>query len=86
VHSSIPTLVLAGEYDIGVPPFIVRQIPPALPRSFYYEFPAAPHIQLANDNPVSSCARSITDQFLNAPTTRPNSSCIRSLPPFDFTP
>ena len=86
VHSSIPTLVLAGEYDTGVPPLIVRQIPPTLRRSFYYEFPAAPHIQLANFNPVSACARSIADQFLNAPRTRPDASCIRSLPPFDFTP
>jgi pimeloyl-ACP methyl ester carboxylesterase len=86
VRSSIPTLVLAGEYDSGVPPLIVRQIPPTLRRSFFYEFPAAPHIQLANSNPVSSCARSIADQFLNAPTRRPDSSCIRSLPPFDFTP
>lgn len=86
VRSSIPTLVLAGEYDAAVPPLIVRQIPPTLRRSFYYEFPAAPHIQLANFNPVSSCARSITDQFLNAPTMRPNASCIDSLPPFDFTP
>ena len=86
VRSAIPTLVLAGEYDTGVPPLIVRQIPPTLRRSFYYEFPAAPHIQLANSNPVSACARSIADQFLNAPTRRPNSSCIRSLAPFDFTP
>jgi len=86
VRSSIPTLVLAGEYDSGVPPLMVRQIPPTLRRSFYYEFPAAPHIQLANFNPVSTCARSITDQFLKAPTRRPNSGCIRSLPPFDFTP
>jgi pimeloyl-ACP methyl ester carboxylesterase len=86
VRSSIPTLVLAGEYDAGVPPFIVRQIPPTLRKSFFYEFPAAPHIQLASFNPVSACARSITGQFLNAPTTRPDSSCINSLPPFDFTP
>ncbi|HEX6676632.1 MAG TPA: hypothetical protein VF486_16600 [Actinomycetes bacterium] len=86
MRSSIPTLVLAGEYDAGVPPLIVRQIPPTMERSFYHEFPAAPHIQLASFNPVSSCARSITDQFLNAPTRRPDSSCISSLPPFDFTP
>ena len=86
VRSSIPTLVLAGEYDSGVPPLIVRQIPPTLRRSFFYEFPAAPHIQLASFNPVSACARSITGQFLNAPTRRPNASCIDSLPPFDFTP
>jgi pimeloyl-ACP methyl ester carboxylesterase len=86
VRSSIPTLVLAGEYDSGVPPLIVRQIPATLPRSFFYEFPAAPHIQLASSNPVSPCARSIAGQFLEAPTRRPDSSCIGSLPPFDFTP
>ena len=86
VSSTIPTLILAGEYDIAVPPLFVRQIPPTLPNSFFYEFPAAPHIQLASFNPVSSCARSIAAQFLNAPTTRPDSSCIASLPPFDFTP
>jgi hypothetical protein len=78
--------VLAGEYDTGVPPLIVRQIPPTVRRSFYYEFPAAPHIQLASHNPVSSCARSITGQLLDAPARRPNSSCSRSLPAFDFTP
>jgi hypothetical protein len=27
-----------------------------------------------------------TSEVLDAPTTRPNSSCINSLPPFDFTP
>jgi hypothetical protein len=86
VRSSIPTLVLAGELDSAVPPLVVRQIPPTLRRSFSYEFPAAPHIQLANSNPVSACARSITGQFLDAPTRRPDSSCIDSLPPFDFTP
>jgi hypothetical protein len=63
-----------------------RQIPATVPRSFFYEFPAAPHIQLASFNPVSSCARSITDQFLRAPGRRPDSGCIASLPQFDFTP
>jgi hypothetical protein len=78
--------VLAGEYDTGVPPLIVRQIPPTLRRSFYTSSRPRPHIQLGSYNPVSSCARSITGQFLGAPARRPNSSCIRSLPAFDFTP
>ena len=42
VRSSIPTLVLAGEYDGAVTPLVVRQIPPALRRSFSNAFPAAP--------------------------------------------
>ena len=86
VTSRIPTLVLAGEYDTSVPAFIVRQIPPTLPNSFSYEFPAAPHGQLADYNPVSPCARSIADQFLRAPARRPDSRCVKTLPPFDFTP
>jgi pimeloyl-ACP methyl ester carboxylesterase len=86
VKSSIPTLVLAGQYDTGIPPFVVRQIPPTLSRSFYYEFPAAPHEQLVTFNPVSPCARSIAAQFLNAPTKRPDASCVAALPQFDFTP
>jgi hypothetical protein len=86
VKSKIPTLVLAGEFDIGVPPLIVRQIPPTLSDAHYYEFPAAPHIQLAWFNPVSDCARAITDQFLRAPRQTPDSSCIADLPAFDFSP
>jgi pimeloyl-ACP methyl ester carboxylesterase len=85
VRSSIPTLVLAGEYDGAVPPLVVRQIRrrcggPSPTRS------PPPDIQLANGNPVGSCARAITSQFLNAPTRRPNSRCIDSLPRSDLTP
>lgn len=42
VRSSIPTLVLAGEYDGAVPPLVVRQIPPTLRRSFSYAFDFTP--------------------------------------------
>jgi pimeloyl-ACP methyl ester carboxylesterase len=86
VSSRIPTLVLAGEYDTGVPAFIVRQIPPTLPNSFFYEFPASGHLQLADYNSVSSCSRSIADQFLRRPRRSPDASCVDELPQFDFTP
>jgi pimeloyl-ACP methyl ester carboxylesterase len=84
--SDIPTLVLAGEYDTGTPPFIVRQIPGTLSNSFYFEFPAGAHLQLASYNLDSVCARDIATQFLDDPAATPDSSCIASLPPFDFTP
>lgn len=86
VSSEIPTLVLAGEYDIGEPPLIARQIPWTLPNSFYYEFPAGAHLQLADYNFDSPCARSIATQFLRAPGAEPDSTCIASVAPFDFTP
>jgi pimeloyl-ACP methyl ester carboxylesterase len=85
VASTIPTLVLVGEYD-AVPPLIVRQIPGTLPNSSFYEFPASGHGQLAGYNPVSSCSRAIAAQFLDVPTAPLDSGCIGSLPQFDFTP
>jgi hypothetical protein len=86
VSSKIPILITDGEFDLGVTPNIVRQIPPTLPNSFLFEFPAATHLQLASFNSVSDCSRTIAAQFLASPTQRPDSSCIASLPQFDYTP
>ena len=77
VSSTIPTLVLAGEYDLGVPAFMVRMIPPTLPNSTYVEFPAAPHIQLANFNPASDCAREIAGQLPRQPWEAPRHELCR---------
>jgi pimeloyl-ACP methyl ester carboxylesterase len=86
VSSRIPTLVLAGEYDPAVPPFITRQIPPTLRNSFFYKFRGVGHLQLAYANPASACARSIAVEFLRRPRRRPDSSCMATVPPFNFTP
>ena len=88
VSSTIPTLVLAGEFDGGggVPPLITRQIPRTLPNSLYYELPAGGHGQLVDFSNGSPCARAIAAQFLAAPGRRPDARCIAALPPLDFTP
>jgi len=86
ISAKIPTLVLAGDFDLGVPDFIVRQIPPTLANSFFSTFPASRHIQLGNFNHDSPCARSIAAQSLDSPRRQPDSSCIAALPQFDFTP
>jgi pimeloyl-ACP methyl ester carboxylesterase len=86
VSSDIPTLVLAGEYDTGVPPYVVRQIPPTLAQATYVEIPASGHLQLASYNVGSDCARAIADDFLDRPWRTPDQSCVDSLPEFDFTP
>ena len=85
VHSDIPTLVLAGEYDAGVPAYIVRQVTARLTHARYYKFPASAHLQLASYTNGSGCARAIATQFLAHPTVRPDSSCVADLPPLDFT-
>ena len=86
VASDVPTLVLAGEFDTGVPPYIVRQVDDRLTRSTYVEFPASAHLQLASFNTGSRCARSIAAAFLRTPSERPDTSCVEGLPAYDFTP
>lgn len=86
VTSSVPTLVLAGEYDTGIPPYVSRQIPANLSHSLYVEFPASAHLQLASYNPGSDCARTIASAFLERPFRTPDTSCVADLPAFDFTP
>lgn len=86
VSSTIPTLVLAGEYDIGLTPYLARQIPPTLPNSTYVELPASAHIQLADFSSASGCGREIAGSFLDNPGKLPDTSCVAALPPFDFTP
>jgi pimeloyl-ACP methyl ester carboxylesterase len=86
VVSSIPTMITDGEYDTGVPRTITRQIPGTLRNGTLYEFPAVGHLPLAGYNHTSGCARQIAEQFLDAPTSKPDSSCIASLPQMDYTP
>jgi pimeloyl-ACP methyl ester carboxylesterase len=86
VTSTIPTMITAGEFDTGVPRYIIRQIPATLKNGYLFEFPATSHLPLAGYQPSSQCARSIAAQFLDAPTSRPNSSCIASLPQLDYKP
>ena len=85
VHSDIPTLVLAGEYDGGVPAYIVHQVTAGLTNAHFYKFPASAHLQLAFYTNGSDCARAIATQFLAHPAAKPDSSCIADLPPLDFT-
>jgi pimeloyl-ACP methyl ester carboxylesterase len=80
----VPTLVLAGEYDGGVPPYIVRQVMAGLPNGRYFEFPAGAHLQLASYNYDSHCARNLTAQFLTSPRGAIDSSCIATLAGVDF--
>ena len=86
VESAIPTLILTGEYDIAVPPLMSREIGDTLPNSFSYEIPAGAHLQLASFNFGAECSREIAGQFLDDPLTEPDSTCLGSIAPFDFTP
>jgi pimeloyl-ACP methyl ester carboxylesterase len=76
VVSDIPTLILEGEFDPVTPLVYAEQVAKHLANSYLYEFPGIGHNILLG----SACARSISDQFLDDPTSEPDASCIAEMP------
>jgi pimeloyl-ACP methyl ester carboxylesterase len=75
LYSTIPTLILAGEYDSTTPPLFGRRVGETLPSSFYFEFPGEGHAPSAGDN----CALGIALAFINDPALEPDSACIAEM-------
>jgi pimeloyl-ACP methyl ester carboxylesterase len=75
VVSDIPTLVLSGRYDPVTPPAWGRLAAETLANSFVYEFPNVAHGTMRSN----SCALEIGLQFLDDPTTEPDTSCLERL-------
>jgi pimeloyl-ACP methyl ester carboxylesterase len=77
VRSTIPTLILAGQFDPATPPEYGRMAARTLPRSFFFEFPGVGHHARFG----SPCAQSIMLEFLKSPTRRPDAGCIAQMKP-----
>ncbi len=73
--SDIPTLVLEGEFDPVTPPEYGQLVAGYLSNAYFFEFPGIGH----DVNGVSECARSMTAQFLDDPTTVPDDACITAM-------
>jgi pimeloyl-ACP methyl ester carboxylesterase len=87
VTSTIPTLVLAGEWDGGVSPVHDQEIASTLSRSFFIEFQGIGHWTLIWLLVTGTdCPARIAAEFVTSPTTGPNSGCAAALPQPDFTP
>jgi pimeloyl-ACP methyl ester carboxylesterase len=80
VASDLPSLVLAGQFDPITPPSWGRSVADTLSNSYFYEFPSIGHGATFEHD----CPRSIAVEFLQDPTTEPDSSCITSIGPVDF--
>lgn len=80
VTSSIPTLIMAGEFDPITPPEYGREAAETLPNSYVFEFPGMGH-GVSVDDP---CPRVILLAFLNDPTTAPPAACIGEMRGPDF--
>lgn len=81
-----PTLVLGGEYDMGMPPYVAQTMVQDLTNATYVELPASDHLQLASFTNGHVCARAIAEAFLTDPEATLDTSCVDDLPPADFTP
>jgi pimeloyl-ACP methyl ester carboxylesterase len=75
VRSSIPTLVLAGNFDPITPPAWSRAVAETLEHAYYYEFPVGHWVMRSSPCPVQMAI-----SFLDDPNTALDSSCVASVP------
>ncbi|HEX6481075.1 MAG TPA: alpha/beta hydrolase [Ktedonobacteraceae bacterium] len=72
VTSSVPTLILSGEYDPITPPSNGQLLEKTLSKSFFFLFPATGHGVFD----TASCPDSIISTFLQSPIEKPTAACI----------
>jgi pimeloyl-ACP methyl ester carboxylesterase len=80
VHSDVPALILAGEYDPITPPEWGGLTAATLGNSFFYEFPGTGHGVMRSNE----CGLEIGLQFLADPQIEPDVSCLTTLSAPDF--
>ena len=82
LHSAIPTLIIAGEYDPTTPPAYSRQIAQNLSHSYLFEFPGQGHAPSINVAP--QCPLQMALEFLADPATRPDDACLKAMTDVPF--
>lgn len=74
VSSSIPTLILAGEYDPVTPPAYGRLAAETLSESYFFEFPGVGHAAFSQ-----ACPLQIITAFVENPAQAPDPACIATM-------
>ena len=77
VTSSIPTLILQGEYDPVSPPANGMLTAKTLTKGYFFLFPGVGHYVLGSK--ASNCPNDITNAFLDNPAEKPDASCISNM-------
>jgi pimeloyl-ACP methyl ester carboxylesterase len=81
VTSSVPTLLLSGQYDPITPPSNAVVVARTLSKAYNYEFPGYGHgVKLS-----SACGIAMAQEFLAKPSAKPNTSCLASERGAQFT-
>jgi fermentation-respiration switch protein FrsA (DUF1100 family) len=81
VRSTIPTLILQGEYDPVTPPANGMMAAQTLSKSYFFLFPGVGHTVSSPYN----CPKDVMKAFLENPTEKPDASCISRMPEPFFT-
>lgn len=81
VVSSIPTLVVAGQFDPITPPEFGAAVASRLENATFIEYPALGHGVAT----FEGCPVIITLRFLDDPTAPVDASCVAEMPPVSFT-
>ena len=80
VRSSIPTLIMTGQYDPIVPPAFGEAIAESLENASFLEFPGLSHGASGTE-----CATDIMLAFLDDPSVTPDAGCLSDLAVTRFT-
>jgi pimeloyl-ACP methyl ester carboxylesterase len=76
VTSSIPTLVMEGDFDPVTPPVFGQDVARTLDHSFVFVFPGLGHFTARGGD----CPMSVLGQFLDDPSRRPDDACLGGMP------
>ncbi|MCU1455640.1 MAG: hypothetical protein JWN46_3786, partial [Acidimicrobiales bacterium] len=77
--TKVPIIVMAGRFDPVTPPAGTRRVADALGLALL-QFPDVGHGAVSSDD----CARTIWFAFMDAPSARPDTSCIARVKPLTF--
>jgi pimeloyl-ACP methyl ester carboxylesterase len=80
VTSSIPTLILAGEYDPITPPSNGELAMQGLSSGYFFLFPGTGHGVFR----TGTCPNAVVAAFLLDPNTKPTASCVAGVAEPDF--
>ncbi|MBN1218459.1 MAG: alpha/beta fold hydrolase [Anaerolineae bacterium] len=72
VRTTVPTLLLSGEFDHVTPPPFADRVAENLENAYAYTFPGVAHSPID----AGECPHTILLDFLNNPTTAPHADCI----------
>ena len=77
VRSTIPTLILQGEYVQRTPPANGTLAAQTLSKSYFFQFPGIGHGVI--DSQASNCPDDIMNAFLENLAEKPDASCISNM-------